>query len=408
MPSTPLEFPVKLLVALSTLVLAAGLAAGAPAQAGDAAPAERAVPSVRITGNGYGHGHGLSQYGAQGAAGQGLSHRQILGFYYPGLTWGSAGGNVSVLLTADTSADVVVVDRAGLRYRSLGDGRTFRLTRPRAARLWRITPSAGGRTSTLAWRGQRGRWTTVRTTPGEAQFTARGKPITLVTPSGRRAYRGVLRSAGATATTIQRDTVNVVPLDSYLKGVVPREIPASWRAAALRSQAVAARTYAAFDRRDGAARHYQICDTTSCQVYGGFTDEHPATNRAIDATRGQVLLDADALPAFTQFSASNGGYRAAGSQPYLAAGRDPYDTAYRGWTATVSADLARRVAAANPDDPTDIGTFRSLTVLGRDGGGAFGGRVTSIRITGTAGSTVLTGENFRYLAALRSTLFTLS
>lgn len=397
---------------LAAVLLALGLSVGVPgaARADDGTltldRAERRAATVTITGNGYGHGHGMSQYGAQGAAGQGLSHRQILRFYYPGLTWGRAGGNVSVLLTADTTPDVVVADRPGLRYRALGTGKTYRLDKPKAARLWRITPAAGGRKSALAWKGARGGWHRVRTTPGEAQFSAGGKPITLVTPAGRRAYRGILRSAGATAVTRDRDTVNIVPLDSYLKGVVPREIPASWKPAALRSQAVAARTYAAFDRRDGTARHYQICDTTSCQVYGGFTDEHPATNRAIEATRGQILV-ADGAPAFTQFSASNGGWMSAGSRPYLVAKQDPYDTAYRTWTAKLGNDLARRIALANPDGPTDIGTFRGLTVLARDGDGPFGGRVTSIRIDGSAASTTLTGENFRYLAGLRSTLFKL-
>ena len=58
----------------------------------------------------------------------------------------------------------------------------------------------------------------------------------------------------------------------------------------MRAQAVAARTYAAYERAHPRAAHYQICDTTSCQVYGGYDAEHPAANAAIDATAGQALL----------------------------------------------------------------------------------------------------------------------
>ena len=63
--------------------------------------------------------------------------------------------------------------------------------------------------------------------------------------------------------------MNVLRLDDYVKGVVPREMPASWPPAAVRAQAVAARTYAAFDRAAHPTRYYDTCDTTSCQVYGG-------------------------------------------------------------------------------------------------------------------------------------------
>ena len=63
--------------------------------------------------------------------------------------------------------------------------------------------------------------------------------------------------------------MNVLSMDDYVKGVVPREMPASWEPDAVRSQAVAARTYAAFDRAAHPTRSYQTCDTTSCQVYGG-------------------------------------------------------------------------------------------------------------------------------------------
>ena len=75
-----------------------------------------------------------------------------------------------------------------------------------------------------------------------------------------------------------RATVNVVKLDDYLKGVVAAEMPASWEQAALRAQAVAARTFATFNQAERAGSSYQICDTYSCQVYGGKSAEYPTTN----------------------------------------------------------------------------------------------------------------------------------
>lgn len=371
----------------------------ADAREGDGRAA-RAPASVKVTGNGYGHGHGLSQWGAQAAAGKGLTHQQILKFYYPGLKQGSIGGNVSVLLTADTSTDVMVKARDGLTVKALGNGKVYRLTTKatKKAQWWRILPDQGGRRSSVSYKASSGGWKALRTVAGEAQFDAGGKPITLHTPAGNRAYRGVLRSAAPAASSGKRDTVNVLPLESYLKGVVPREVPALWHPAAVRAQAVAARTYAAFERSDSpAGRYYQICDTSLCQVYGGYTDEHPAANKAVEATRKYVLLD-DGEPAFAQFSASDGGFTAAGGHDYLPAKKDPYDKAYRGWTATIS---AASIQAALPA----IGTFKRVKVLERDGNGAFGGRVVRIRVVGSDTSTVLTGDEFRSFFGLMSTLF---
>ena len=382
----------------STLVALLVSSTGAPAGAEPAAaPLARKAASVSLIGNGFGHGHGMSQYGAQGAATKGLNYRRILSFYYPGLRAGQAGGSVSVLLSADTTSDVIVSARNGLKAVALGKRKTVQLNR-KGARLWRITPANRGRRSAIGYKAARGGWKTLRTVPGDAQFTARGKPIVLHTPSGNRSYRGTLRSASPSASgSTNRDTVNVLPLDSYLKGVVPREVPAAWKPAALQAQAVAARTYAAFEKRQPLARHYQICDTSSCQVYGGYTDEHPATNAAIAATSKQILTSGSG-PAFTQFSASNGGWMSAASQPYLVAKKDPYDQAYRGWRDSVSGSEIERAFPA-------IGSFRSVAVTDRDGHGRWGGRVLAIKITGTSTSTTVSGETFRSYFGLKSSWF---
>ena len=163
----------------------------------------------------------------------------------------------------------------------------------------------------------RGGWQKWTMFPGAAEFSAGNQPVTLRLPEhGSAEYRGALRS-------VEKHTVNVLPIDRYVQGVVPREVPAEWPAQAVRAQAVAARTYAAFER-ETATSYYDICDTESCQVYGGSRDEHPATDAAVKATAGRVVLY-QGQPAFTQFSSSNGGYSSAGSQPYLVAQPDPYE-----------------------------------------------------------------------------------
>ena len=156
----------------------------------------------------------------------------------------------------------------------------------------------------------------------------------------------------------------MLPLDRYLQGVVPREVPAEWPTQAVRAQAVAARTYAAFER-EAATSYYDICDTESCQVYGGVADEHPASNAAVKATHGRVVLY-QGEPAFTQFSSSNGGYSSAGSQPYLVAQPDPYEASSDNpndpWTATVTRAQIEKAWPA-------VGTLANLS-FSRDGLGA--------------------------------------
>jgi SpoIID/LytB domain protein len=388
---------------LTTVVLALVALVVVPgAGAAQAADAWR-VPSratITLPGHGFGHGHGLSQYGAQGAARQGLGYRRIVKFYYPGTRWGRAAGKVRVLIGADTSADVVVDDRPGLTLRSLGSGKRWRLTQ-RNAELWRIEPTSRGR-SAVSYKTRR--WHEWRVVAGDAEFSAGGKPITLRTPAGAVAYRGVLRSASPAGTTT-RDTVNVLPLDSYLQGVVPQEVPASWHRHAVRAQAVAARTYAAYERAHPLARHYQICDTAHCQVYGGRSAEHPAANDAVRSTAHQILTRGGD-PVFSQFSASSGGWTSAGGFSYLPAERDPYDAwsgnPYHSWRATLDDRAIERAWPA-------LGNLTRIRVDRRDGHGHWGGRVERLTLIGNAGGRtrrVVTGDDFRLRLGLRSTWFT--
>lgn len=354
--------------------------------------------SFTLTGGGYGHGHGMSQHGAAGAAQQGLDHRKILAFYYPGTTLATQSRTISVLLSADTTSDVAVVARSGLKVTQLAPRRT--LTLPKRGTRWRLVGASRGRT--VLARLVDGRWRTWRTLRGAAEFHASG-PVSLVLPNGRTAaYRGRLRSALPSPQSVARDTVNVLNREDYLRGVVPAEMPASWPAAAVRSQAVAARTYAAHEQNHPLARHYQVCDTTRCQVYRGVAGEHPLGDAAIRATANQVLLY-QGSPAFTQFSASNGGWSSTGSRPYLVAQEDPYD-AWRGntvnrWTVTVQRSTLRSLWPR-------AGRPTSVKVISRDGEGEWGGRVQKLQITGRAGTVTVSGDEVRRALGLRSTYFT--
>lgn len=379
---------------LTTSLLLAVPPAG-PARAGQPVDrgAERGPSSVALEGRGYGHGRGMSQYGAQSAAAQhGKTYRQILRFYYPGLTFGEARGSIEVLISSDTGDDVVVRPAAGLQVRQVSDGTTWKLgSVAPAAKKWRLTAARDGAATRVSYRTDR--WHSYKVVGGEAEFLGGGAPLTLLDPSGARRYQGSLLSA--TSPEGDRDTVNVVSLEDYLRGVVPREMPAQWEPAAVRAQAVAARTYADY-AREHPKSYYDICSSTLCQVYGGVADAQPESDAAIKATAGEVL-ESDGASAYTEFSSSNGGWTVAGSVPYLVAKQDGWDPVNT-WDYRLP---ATKIEQAYPS----IGDFQRLRVLKRDGHGAWNGRVLSIRVVGSRGSVTTTGDSFRYSLALRSTWF---
>lgn len=355
--------------------------------------------TVTLSGHGYGHGHGMSQYGAEGAAQSGLTASEIIDFYYPGTTWGTTKSKVSVLISADTSDDVEVLAKRGLAVRDLSAGETVRLpSRPSRFRLL-----AAGQGTTVQALSGRGKWRSIRQLSRAGEFRARG-PISLVTPGGVTRYRGRLQSGIPSPTSTARDTVNILSLEKYLRGVVPSEIPSSWDPQAVQAQAIAARTYAAYERSHPRARHYQICDTTSCQVYGGVAVEHPAATAALKATKHQIVTD-EGAPAFSQFSSSSGGWTAAGEMSYLSARQDPYDgwsgNPNHDWTATIERSTLERAWSS-------IGELQRISIDQRDGNGEWGGRVVAATLVGSQGQVKVSGDTLRSVLGLRSTWFTMA
>ena len=390
----------RLLVAVAAGGLAATMGPAAVARADD--PVTVPDPAaITLTGDGYGHGVGLSQYGAYSAAHNGLAgYKKILRSYYRGIDhrFGRARGKMKVLVSADDGT-LIVRDAPGLVVRRVDTGRTFHLDGVKKAKRWRVR--ARGARSEVAYKAKG--WHVLRTIHGDAELQAHG-PLSLFVAGGVRDYRGALRSASYDG---HRVTVDVLPMEAYVRGVVTSEMYASWPQQALRAQAVASRTYAAYERKHTNRAAYDLCDTASCQAYRGVAGESSGGTAATRATAHQVLTyDGDL--AYAQFSASNGGWTVADDRfPYLQAHRDDWEGAspdYYGWTETLSdADIEAQWPA--------IGNLTSITVDQRDGNdrkAARGGRVLSVTLTGDAGSVQVDAGTFQRRFGLRSTLFTLA
>jgi stage II sporulation protein D len=436
-PWSPYRGPMLLIrrtaVAAALAIGAGALGLGVAAPAGARTAQVFRVPpngAFTLRGHGWGHGHGMSQYGAYGAAKvRGMTYQQIVGFYYPHTSLDSQplSTTVRVLLHGTSSSRLVVAPRGAAKLTastdvdgvpdcvlpdsvdggktSVAQWRARKVSRPDGDQL-RLEASSDGTT-----------WVTDPTIDGcdpawskplDGSITFDGGGVTnLVRPSGIAAYRGKLRAA-FTGTRIY--VVDVVPLDSYLLSVVPSEMPASWSPAALQAQAVAARTYASYEIAHPKNKpYYDVYDDTRDQVYGGKAHEAATTTAAVKATEdannhtADVLVDGQGNPAFTQFSSSDGGWTVSGGQPYLPAQHDPYDglvpSSVHSWATTVS------VAAIQKVYGNRIGTLRSLAVTGRDGHGQWGGRITTLTMQGTSGSVDVTGSDFRFAFGLRSEWF---
>lgn len=422
----------------ATLAPAASGAAPAPDPTATAGgrPASPYGTSVVIDGQGYGHGIGMSQWGALGyAVDHGWNSDQILGHYYGGTTAGTmANDDITVRLLALDGQQTVVVAAGGAQTNvdaGVGTWATV-VARPIGAGRYDVWAHPTVQVCVGATDGfdPAGGWVQLAANrlggvnepidvflPGETASTPRESLLALCEPSGLvRSYRGVLRAV--TGSDLEYRTVNDVPIESYLRGVVPIEVSAGWAGLgggagveALEVQAVAARSYGARQTR---YTYAQTCDTQACQVYGGaarrsaiggaFTAiEHPNTDSAIVATAGMVRRTGSGAIANTMFSSSSGGYTAPSSSPGFPAVIDEGDdisiNPNHDWTVTIPVST---VEAAYPA----IGALSAVNVLQRNGLGADGGRVTSMRLTGSSGSVTITGDAFRRALDLKSDWFT--
>ena len=386
--------------------------------------------AIVVNGRGYGHGRGMSQYGSYGwATTYGWSWQQILDFYYGGPTgniiapladpaqemtvWLSAMNNVQTAVVADAGNAIFVQDPA--------PGRTWvsLVAREISQRVYRVWGSMERKcpTSTADPSGEG--FTVIAdvatvasftTTTGQDPASDPSTAIGLCEPrsNGRnkiRYYRGEIRAVNNSRG--ENRTINALPIETYLRGVVPRESPAEWGAAAggagmnaLRAQAVAARSYSATENRyAGLAR---TCDSQNCQVYGGamlreslnstpISLEHPYTDQAIAETAGFVMMTPRGTPSRTEFTSSNGGRTAGGTFPaQVDAGdlaSDPVNSLMV-WTRVIS---AAQFMAKYPQ----IGTLTSVVTTHDGLGSDWNGYATSVAINGTASTVNISGWTFK-------------
>jgi SpoIID/LytB domain protein len=377
---------VGLVAFLSTLTSFLGVAL-------DVAPAAAAPPSITLSGHGWGHGRGMGQWGAQGYASMfGWNSAQILDHFYGGTTAALVPANqpISVRLTAYEGSDIAVTSNAPFSvagYAQAPGNAVF--IRADGAGNYFINGALGG----CSGAGAQGE---VQVPGPVIASSLAGDPGSdlnkMMTICGGPTYRGYFQFIRAGGI---QHTVNVVGVEDYLRGVVPRESPASWNIEALKAQAVAARSYALAEGGEFGNRFpfAKTCDTTQCQVYGGAgmdgtSREAPTTDMAIALTANVVRRFGDSTLARTEFSSSTGGWSAGGNFPAVPDEGDAISSNPRhNWQTTLNtAALASRY---------NLGSFVDLQITQRNGFGEWGGRVLRLSVIGTARSVSLSGTAFQ-------------
>jgi stage II sporulation protein D len=351
-----------------------------------------AVPasaSTRFTirGAGFGHGVGMSQYGAYGFAQHGWAYGDILAHYYTDTQLGKASGSeVRVLMQAVAVARFTGADQAG--GRKLNPASTYGVRRGRVAGTVDLISPRGRRLKRVA--------APLRVS-GPGPVTLRGRTID-GTLNG--AYRGALefRPSGFQGLAV----INAVGLEDYVRGVVSRESPSGWPAEALKAQAVAARTYAITTSKGGDG-YDQYPDTRS-QVYGGVSAETPATDAAVGATAGQVVTY-QGQPVVTYFFSTSGGRTEDVEntplgdlpKPWLKSVDDPYDdTSPRHRWGPMKTSLKHTGARLRG---LVKGSFRGIQVVRR----GRSPRIVEADVVGSRGTTRVTGATLRARLGLYDT-----
>lgn len=326
-----------------------------------------------VRGAGFGHGVGMSAYGAYGYGLNGGGYRRILHHYYRGVRIGRADVDQRVRVLVRTGTDDVVFRGA---RRACGE----RLSRSRFYRA-----HLGGRGIVLL----RNEGTRVARCGGALR--AKGAPQFQVRGTGT--YRGTLSVVRAAGGGL--NAVDVVPLDQYVRGSVPSEVPASWPAETLKAMAVAIRSIAL--STDVGGRGFDLYADTRTQVYDGVSAEAPRSNRAVRQTRGQVVTYGGEVVQATYFSSSGGrtesAFLGAPQAPYLRSVADPYDTysPLHRWTLRFSqAEMQTRLA------PFLLGRLRRIVVTQRGDTP----RIVTANLVGSRGVTQVSGDDLRFSLGL--------
>ena len=368
-PVSPLSMTRNLSILLALLAVA--ICAAAPAEA---------AKRFTIRGAGFGHGVGMSQYGALGYAEHGWTYKQILGHYYTDTAIGvlKAPRTVRVLIQSTRGA-------ASFRGASAAAGRKLS-----PAKTYSVRGRAGGQVQLVTRRGK-----PIVTAPAPLRVTGPG-PITVLGASGYLrndgSYRGALEFRPGSLGGV--NVINALDVDDYVRGVIPLEVSATWPAEALKAQAVAARTYALTTNKDGDGfDHYA---NTSSQVYGGVAAEQATSNAAAAATKGQ-LVTYQGEPVATYFFSTSGGRTedveksGLGTEPlpWLRSVEDKYDSVSpRHRWGPIRLSMASAGAKLRG---LYRGRFRGVKVLTRGSSP----RIVAANVVGTAGRSRVNGPTLR-------------
>jgi stage II sporulation protein D len=367
--------PAALVAAVACALSAASGAATATAT-GAARPARG---TFEITGAGFGHGIGMSQYGAMGYARHGWSDQAILAHYYQGTSLATVPNSTVTVLINDGAATI--------RGATAANGHALS-----AARSYGVL-AAGPRLQLISDGRRSGTFT--------APLKLTGASLSV---AGEGRYAGSLEFFPDGSGGVL--TVNAVDLEDYVRGVVAEEMPASWPQPALEAQAIAARTYVLADVPVNP--DYEVYSDTRSQVYGGISGEAASTNQAESATRGQVVESSGRVIPTYFFSGSGGHtedvqnvFLGVTPAPYLVGVADPYDDAaddpnYR-WKARLSlTTAARRLAGLYR------GAFQGIKVLEH----GVTPRIVAASVIGTRGASTVSGATLQADLGTMSTWMT--
>ena len=342
-----------------------------------AVPTALAASRLTIRGAGFGHGVGMSQYGAYGMAKKGSSYKDILTHYYTGTAVERGEGKTVRVLLQSLRGQASFSGATSAAGRKLKPGTVYRVRRGPGGTVDLLSPS-GRRLKRVA-----------------APLVVRGKPLVLhgTALNGRAdgAYRGALEFRPG---YVGVQAVNALGLEQYIRGVVGDEMPPSWHPEALKAQAVAARTYAVTTSKAGNGWD-QYPDTRS-QVYGGIGAEEPTVDTAVAATRGE-LVTYQGRPVTTYFFSTSGGRTedventslGNGPLPWLKSVEDPHDdiSPRHRWGPT---RLTFAQAKAKLGDLV-LGEFRGIKVTKR----GKSPRIVTAEVVGSRGRRTTTGAVLR-------------
>ncbi len=332
-----------------------------------------------IKGAGFGHGIGMSQYGAYGYAKQGTGYKAILKHYYSGTAIGSTASTTIRVLLRPYQPSVRFKGAGAACGAALAESKTYTAKR-RGAKVILLNKS-GSRLANC----------------GGVLSATGGASVTML---GKGAYRGALQ-VRISSVPGRLNAVNAVAIEDYLKGVIAEESPSSWPLDALKAQAVAARSYALSTGVGG--QGFDFYDDTRSQVYGGVGSETARTNQAVDASAGEVVLH-NGKVAETYFFSTSGGHTENNEnsflggtpEPYLRGVVDPYDGAssYHRWTRKLSA----------PQMQAELGSLvrgklKRIVVTKR----GVSPRIVKAKLVGTGGTTNTTGPELRAYLGLPDT-----